>query len=137
MLCVGCTRKKGVAEEGGPSRPVGGIYLKLSRTTLTVEPGGSDTVSVSITVFDANLVGIEGADVEMKATGGAVGQPAATDANGQTTTLWSSAGDLGTFDIIAIAGGRSDTARVQVNSTESRFGILRVSAYPLVIYADH
>jgi hypothetical protein len=137
FLGLGCTRKKGVTEEGGVTRNIGGIYLELSRTTLDVEPGGSDTISVIITVFDVNLVGIEGVDVTMKATGGVIGQPAATDANGQTTTLWGSAGDFGSFDIIASVGGKSDTARVQVNSTESRFGILTVSAYPLVIYADH
>ncbi len=133
----GCTRKKGVTAEGGPTRQVGGVYIELSRETLDVEPGGSDTISVMIAVFDPTFVGIEGVSVEMKTTGGVVGQPDSTDANGQTSTLWNSAGSFGSFNIIASAGGRSDTATVWVNSTESRFGTLRLSADPLVIFADH
>jgi len=137
VIGLGCTRKKGVTSEGEPTHDVGGIYLELSRETLYVEPGGSDTVFVIITVYDLNLVGIEGLDVKMKATGGVVGQPDTTNAIGQTITLWLSSGDFGSFDIIATAGGKSDTARVRVDSTESRFGILTVSAYPRVIFADH
>jgi hypothetical protein len=136
-LGLGCTRKKGVTAEGGSTRQVGGIYIELSRETLDVEPGGSDTVSVTITVFDPTFVGIEAISVEMKTTGGVVGQPEPTDANGQTSTLWNSAGSFGSFNIIASAGGRSDTATVWVNSTESRFGTLRLSADPRVIFADH
>jgi hypothetical protein len=133
----GCTRKKGVTAEGGATAQVGGVYVELSRETLAVEPGGSDTVSVMISVFDPTFVGIEGVDVAMRTTGGVVGQPPATDANGQTSTLWNSAGSFGSFYIIASAGGKSDTATVWVNSTESRFGTLRLSADPRVIFADH
>ncbi len=137
VLALGCTRKKGVTSEGaGPAVDVGGIYLELSRESLAVEPGGSDTVTVMITVFNRDFVGIEGVQVEMRATGGVVGQPDLTDANGEATTVWNSAGNFGSFDISASAGGKSDTATVWVNSTESRFGVLTISTDTRLIYAD-
>ncbi len=135
VLGFGCTQKKGVTSEGG-AQNVGGIYVELSRESVDVEAGGSDTVSVMITVYDNSFVGIEDIQVEMRATGGVVGQPEVTDANGQTATVWSSAGIFGEFNIIAMAGGKADTATIWVNSTASRFGTLIISTDTKVIYAD-
>ncbi|MBU1937683.1 hypothetical protein KKG05_09820 [bacterium] len=137
VLGFGCTQKKGVTSEGGAgAQNVGGIYVELSRESVDVEAGGSDTVSVLIAVYDNSFVGIEGIQVEMRATGGVVGQPEVTDANGQTATVWNSAGIFGEFNIIARAGGKADTAIIVVNSTGTRFGTLLISTDTKVIYAD-
>ena len=69
VLGLGCTQKKGVTSEGGAgAQNVGGIYVELSRESVDVEAGGSDTVSVMITVFDNSFVGIEGIQVRCQRT---------------------------------------------------------------------
>jgi adhesin/invasin len=119
------------------NQTVSTLNLNLDRTLLSVSPSSEDSVQVRLTISDNQARPIVGIQLPLSATGGRIKTPPLTDTSGVAVTWWYSNYQFGTFNILVRAGGKRDSADVQVIIASSVRGTLTITTDTRRIKADN
>jgi hypothetical protein len=112
------------------------LSIHLDRYSLMVSPNMEDSVSIKLTISDAEGHGIKGIVLPLTATGGRLRPPPPTDTSGVATTTWYSNYQYGTFYILTHAGGLRDSIYILVQQAAIEPGVLRLNTDTRRVKAD-